>query len=206
MAYDASRGCVVMTGGYLANGSPLNDIWEWNGITWRQRVPDTVLASAAYNHSLVYDSVRGRCVRFGGTDGISQLAETYDIYALVDVIGAGHASGGLPFLTLSPPAIGNIFRLWFDLPSSVGSLLVGRGSNPVPAFTLSPPLFCSTATFWTNPLVSVSLGAMPQGGIPLPIPANPSLVGGTLAFQGISMQPTSCLLATDALNVRIFQP
>lgn len=42
MAYDRSRGRVVLYGGYnTATNSELRDIWEWNGTTWTQQSATT---------------------------------------------------------------------------------------------------------------------------------------------------------------------
>ncbi len=37
MAYDESRGVVVMFGGSDASGNSLDDTWEWDGVAWKQR-------------------------------------------------------------------------------------------------------------------------------------------------------------------------
>src|SRR5262249_48993391 len=37
MAYDSRRGVAVIYGGSVPNIEPLNDTWEWNGITWIPR-------------------------------------------------------------------------------------------------------------------------------------------------------------------------
>ena len=39
MAFDAGRARIVLFGGY--NGGYLNDVWEWNGIDWTQRIAET---------------------------------------------------------------------------------------------------------------------------------------------------------------------
>lgn len=69
MAYDSSRGRIVLYGGFAWNGGwpwppSLGDTWEWNGATWAQ------VASSGppgrYLAGMVYDSLRGQTVLFGG--------------------------------------------------------------------------------------------------------------------------------------------
>ncbi|PZS00744.1 MAG: hypothetical protein DLM69_06030 [Candidatus Chloroheliales bacterium] len=65
MAYDSRRKVTVLFGGSPRDGGdPLNDTWEYNGISWVQKqtssVPGRTLASMAY------DADRGRIVLFGG--------------------------------------------------------------------------------------------------------------------------------------------
>jgi hypothetical protein len=66
MAYDAARGVTVLFGGQNADlATPINaQTWEWNGITWTQRLVSG--PSARYLHSMVYDAARGVTVLFGG--------------------------------------------------------------------------------------------------------------------------------------------
>ena len=78
MAYDSSRGKVILFGGYIANSGRTNDIWEWDGINWTQRFPAT-LPPARDRHAMSYDSVRGRVVLFGGyNDSIGNLQDTWE--------------------------------------------------------------------------------------------------------------------------------
>ncbi|HIE71069.1 MAG TPA: hypothetical protein EYP98_13340, partial [Planctomycetes bacterium] len=39
--------------------------WEYDGVDWTQSTPASS-PSARYNHAMVYDSVRGKVVMFGG--------------------------------------------------------------------------------------------------------------------------------------------
>lgn len=67
MAYDSTRGRVVLFGGATISNQRLQrlgDTWEWDGRAWRQVA--TTGPSSRYGHALAYDSVRGRVVLFGG--------------------------------------------------------------------------------------------------------------------------------------------
>ncbi len=70
MAYDSTRGRVVLFGGYRYDyGSNQSqffaDTWEWDGDTWVQRTPES-FPSARLGAAMAYDGVRGRVVLFGG--------------------------------------------------------------------------------------------------------------------------------------------
>ncbi len=66
MAYDPTRGRVVLFGGVRSDGVRLNDIWEWTGVSWDEVSLDGVLPAVRQNHALAYDSMRRRLVLFGG--------------------------------------------------------------------------------------------------------------------------------------------
>lgn len=75
MAYDESRGKVVLFGGVLSDFSTyLNDTWEWDGIDWHQ-VASTGPA-VRYHHSMVYDRVSKKIVMFGGAN--NNLSTAYN--------------------------------------------------------------------------------------------------------------------------------
>ncbi len=76
MAYDASRGRVVMFGGLAA--TRLADTWEWDGANWTQMSP-TASPPARDGHRMVYDVARRRVVLFGGGTGVrSYLGDTWE--------------------------------------------------------------------------------------------------------------------------------
>ena len=81
MAYDRARGVVVLFGGgtnpLLVTGY-LDDTWEWDGLTWRQRFP-SVRPPSRERHAMAYDSARGRVVLFGGYGSSqSKLQDTWE--------------------------------------------------------------------------------------------------------------------------------
>ena len=75
MAYDSTRGKVVLFGGY-GDSYLLNDTWEWDGSNWTLYTPATK-PSVRYYHAMTYDSVRCKVVLFGGSDG-SNLNDTWE--------------------------------------------------------------------------------------------------------------------------------
>ena len=68
MAYDSARQVVVLFGGNRNASWPsgaLSDTWEWDGNTWTQRQPANSPGPRGHG-VMVYDSVRGVCVYYGG--------------------------------------------------------------------------------------------------------------------------------------------
>jgi hypothetical protein len=78
MAFDAAREVIVLFGGQRADGSLLNDTWEWTGTSWTQSLPPAS-PSRRRGHSLAFDAARGVILLHGGfrTTG-SNSAETWE--------------------------------------------------------------------------------------------------------------------------------
>lgn len=68
MAYDSARGRVVLFGGCAASTTPLNDLWEWDGVAWSSPSlpPGSDRPSARYYAGMAYDSARRVVVLYGG--------------------------------------------------------------------------------------------------------------------------------------------
>ncbi len=77
MAYDSSRGRVVLFGGGVYFGLNMQDTWEWNGSAWTNVTP-AGSPSARTEHAMAYDSSRGRLVLFGGYVLEPDMQETWE--------------------------------------------------------------------------------------------------------------------------------
>lgn len=81
MAYDSTRGRVVMFGGSrLTHAGPgsLGDTWEWDGARWRE-VASMAGPRPRAGHAMVYDGARGRVVMFGGVNDLGDaFSETWE--------------------------------------------------------------------------------------------------------------------------------
>jgi len=86
LAYDASRGRVILFGGTLPIPSyPIyNYTWEYDGTNWTQVYPTTSPSERTY-HAMTYDSDRNRVVLFGGCNrpscsglGIEFFSDTWE--------------------------------------------------------------------------------------------------------------------------------
>ena len=79
MVYDAANGVVVLFGGW-DGGSFLDDTWLWDGTQWSQVFdqPRCDRPSARQSHKMVYDSVRGVVVLYGGHNAGITLEDTWE--------------------------------------------------------------------------------------------------------------------------------
>ncbi|MBP7433123.1 hypothetical protein KA996_06220 [bacterium] len=80
MAYDSNRGKTILFGGRIRSGggTQINaETWEWDGENWTKLEP-SVSPSARFNHSMIYDSKRGKILLFGGETDSGYLDETWE--------------------------------------------------------------------------------------------------------------------------------
>lgn len=79
IAFDGKRGRMVLFGGHNRSGiagSRLGDTWEWDGKKWiEMKVTGPTHRNGA---AMVYDSVRGKIVLFGGSTAESVSGETWE--------------------------------------------------------------------------------------------------------------------------------
>ncbi|MCA8974232.1 MAG: hypothetical protein KDC98_05890 [Planctomycetes bacterium] len=75
MAFDATRGTIILWGGQLAGTVRDDATWEWNGVGWTQLAPATVPV-ARFNHGLAADAT-GRLIGFGGNTATGLSGETW---------------------------------------------------------------------------------------------------------------------------------
>ena len=66
MAYDAKRKVVVMFGGVDSKGKFLEDLWTWDGQTWREINQSGQRPYPRMGHAMAYDSRRKLVVMVGG--------------------------------------------------------------------------------------------------------------------------------------------
>jgi hypothetical protein len=77
LAYDAARGRVVMFGGRFG-GSYMQEVYEWDGRTWRDLTPPAGSPTARISPALAYDGARARVLLFGGEYYVSGSTTRYD--------------------------------------------------------------------------------------------------------------------------------
>lgn len=80
MAFDSARRRVVLFGGqHPTTQMPLDDTWEWDGITWRRVGQGAVGPPARAGTAMAYDAARGRVVLFGGLGSAqNNLQDTWE--------------------------------------------------------------------------------------------------------------------------------
>lgn len=70
LTYHEGRESLFLFGGFREDGTPLNDLWEWDGRRW-----DLVSNSGPVPRrwsGMVYDRAGGRLILFGGREGIGR--------------------------------------------------------------------------------------------------------------------------------------
>ncbi|HNT26872.1 MAG TPA: hypothetical protein PKH10_01715, partial [bacterium] len=82
MAYDTLHKKVVLFGGYILYGGPVNILWEWDGASWAKKSPQAADVdgdpSARDTHEMAYDSDRGKVVLFGGYSLSGSVNDTWE--------------------------------------------------------------------------------------------------------------------------------
>jgi hypothetical protein len=75
MAFDETRGVVVLFGGQDGAMKQHADTWTWDGKAWKRAAPAG--PSARVHHSMAWDAARERIVLFGGTNASGELGDTW---------------------------------------------------------------------------------------------------------------------------------
>lgn len=203
MEYDPARGVVVLTGGYTFLPPMFrNDVWEYNGLDWRQRSPATALPPAREAAAFAYDAAQARFVMHGGYDGSGAgtiHSDTWLYDAMTDTPVVAYP-GASPLQLRSYARSGSTFGVQFANASGLGWLLVGFQPDPI-GLPLSLGLLCPSAT------------VVGLGGVLVDAPGDPGVVefqlpGGTIGqgftCQGVALElPGLCLRLTDPMAVTI---
>lgn len=183
MAYDATRDVVVMSGGFLANGSLSDKVWELDMSTqkWRKVVGQTVPPHVW--HSLTYDPPRDQMMLYAPNTGPEVPATRTWVRSSpfltfgVPPVVLGPACPQLPlFVTTDTPA--RLGQPWvLDLMSAPPGALAAIAVSFTSSGSLAPCGFHvqGGATFTVTP---------GPGALTLAIPSDPALVGLDLLSQG----------------------
>lgn len=76
MAFDASRGVVVLWGGVTSTQELPAETWLWNGTAWTRR--DGPAPPGRFAHQLAWMPARGRVVLIGGRDTQGERADLWE--------------------------------------------------------------------------------------------------------------------------------
>jgi len=106
MAFDESRGRVVLYGGYDSVKGLVDDTWEFDGAVWRLMSSVTNPPPARQDHAMAYDSTRKRIVLFGGMD---QSGYRSDVWEWNGILWQAVTPA-----TTSPPARSNSRAMVYD--------------------------------------------------------------------------------------------
>jgi hypothetical protein len=206
MAFDPTRGRVVLFGGY-DRVIRLGGTWELDGNGWSQAQP-LGSPSARADHAMTWDAARRRILLVGGRDvNRMPIADTWE-YGLPPCgnLGPGHPGAGLPISCTTPPRLGTNFGLSFSDPPPIGVgynlLLVSPAPCFLPPLVLNPPGVCNQAFVYVLPVVLLVAGGDPAV-FQIPLPAVPALAGAQFCLQGAALETGVCFRVTDGLLVTI---
>lgn len=192
MTYDSVRNKTIIFGGTSGGTTNLNDTWEWDGSNWTALNITGDLPSARRNHSITFDSLRGRVVLFGG----GAEGDTWELVvpSLASTFGNGC---GNPPLTLSPvlaspPSLGTTARAALgNIPSiqafvAVGASRTSFGTSTLPLaldpFGMPGCELLQSMTWWQT--------LVPGGSFyNLPLPSSSTLLGLRLYVQAWAIAP-----------------
>jgi hypothetical protein len=75
LAFDSARGRTVMFGGHVIGNTSITfgDTWEWDGVAWQLRAATG--PPARESTAMAFDSLRGKTVLFGGSNGAADTWE-----------------------------------------------------------------------------------------------------------------------------------
>lgn len=192
MVYDPLRSTCVMHGGSdPALGTPIDETWEFDGVVWRQVT--AALPTPRIRFAMAHDMLAGRPVLFGGSFNNTAQLDTWEYGAFVGDLGAGcPGSNGVPALAgTTAPRLGSTFvSTMTNLANGagLGAIVAGFTANnpPVPLDQYGLP-GCSLHTNIDAMLFLPILGGAMTASMALP--ADPTLIGLQLHWQGLSLDP-----------------
>jgi hypothetical protein len=194
MAYDPARGKVVVASEFQGS----LETWEWDGTGWSRPLVSPAPPNF-YFASLAQDEQRRRSVLtvFGGT---------WEYVVPCDVVGLGHAGGGLALTCSTAPRPGTDFCVSFSDPPPRGTgwhlLSVSTGPLRRPALPLASPGTCAPGFLHLLPQLLLTAGGDPAMFC-VRLPATPALGGTGFLLQGASLETGACWRMTDALAVTV---
>jgi hypothetical protein len=194
MAFDWARERVVLFGG-IGPGGFVSDTWEWDGTDWIQRFP-AISPPATEQLAMTYDLARGRLVLFdsGGTWEYGPTSPAgYSAFGLGCVGSAG--TPALESVSGRRPWLGENFTVAVSQIPANAPALVWLGSSK----TSWGPILLPFALDHVG-MTGCTLLASPQllfvprysGGaasLTLPVPNDPSLLGGAFFNQALVVDP-----------------
>ncbi len=140
MTFDSARGKVLMFGGN-ASGA-LNELWEYDGNSWKLIPTTGTWPVARSNGGFVYDTVRGVVILFGGAQGATVLSDLWEYNPSLRTWSGPLAQTG------SAPGLRRSHQFVQD--PTTGEIILfggnnGAGNAPLTTYRLMPG-----SNLWTN--------------------------------------------------------
>jgi hypothetical protein len=205
LGYDPARGVVVLFSGRRAAAPQLlQDVWEWNGVQWRERTWTTTHPSPREGGTATWDPLEQRFLLFGGSPlDRAMWAYTADNDRFAD----GMDGGSTAVRCTQFPVAGRPTGFTFPSPTGFGWLVLEAAPTPTSLLFLDPPLMCGARghVFGMQPLLADAPGTPAR--ITFPLPAG--LAGAGFTVQGLSLELAgggACFRLTDPLAVTVAAP
>ncbi|MBL8753601.1 MAG: hypothetical protein JNK15_09890 [Planctomycetes bacterium] len=202
IGYDKGRGVVVLSGGYTASGFA-NDVWEYNGVTWRERPMNHIAKPMACEGAGLawHDSIQRFVMHGGWNSGFGQgfQGQTWFYNAPNDVPGPSGAPNAVQLHTRNAAVAGRPVTIEFDNPSTFGWLWIDSVADPVGLTLPTINVFCGgpRTLYGPNGLLGDAMGN--PGAVTFTIPS--ALLGRAFTCQGVSLTTSLCLEFTDPMLV-----
>jgi hypothetical protein len=199
MVYDEARARTVLLGGYTWTAGYLDDIWEWDGSDWTQRIPETRGIEPTEDFAAAYDARSRRIVAFGGRSafGGPPSGRTFELYEPSGEVVA-QQSAPLALRTLALPLVGvgrSPLELMVPNASGATALLLTGGRPAAPVLVGGPPLWCRAQSLYVLPMLTLAgAGSPPRFSIPVPA----SAAGALVSYQAIALTQAGCIDASEA--------
>ncbi|MBL8725040.1 MAG: hypothetical protein JNK49_13400 [Planctomycetes bacterium] len=202
MDFDPVRGVTVLHGGF-SGSTHLNDVWEYDGVTWRQRQPNSTQPATRESPGLAFDTRNSRMVVYGGgsySNGPYVYRGDTWLYG-VDVdtlVQAGPNASAMRVWDAATES--SLFGIEFPCPSGIGWFTIDFGVNTT-GLALPAQYACSPAlAFALSGHVQLALGSPAIYSFWVPT----GFAGMGLTVQGFELDAQrSCVYATNPLAVTI---
>ena len=190
MAYDRTRGRVVLYGGHSPGFlGTLQDQWEWDGANWTQAAP-AVSPGKVRDHRMGYHAAR-QSVFLVGSTGNWEYGSTPAASFVSFGQGCQGTHGGTPQITAQNPIIGQNLAVGLTNgpPTAVAVLMFGTS----PISIALDPFGAPGCVLLTSPAATMTLFTDPNGNLANPlafiIPSLSELKGALLYNQWAVFDP-----------------
>jgi hypothetical protein len=180
------------------------DVWEWNGSTWKQLA--ILPRSKRALPGDAYDASRGILYSIGGSylnNGPSTAtSEIWELRLHNGPIGPGEPTWSQPLIAEQPAYLGGQLVLSFPNPRGSAQLAIAPGLGIQPPLIVQGPGFCTPLSLYPDLTRAIWLPvATNPARVQFAIPPLSALQDLSLSLQAVTLQPQNCITATNGLAV-----
>lgn len=221
MSFDEARGVIVLVGGRAAPlAEPHDEVWEWDGLRWTERVPAS-LALARSGAALCFAPWLDGSLCIGGQEWLGNPEDAGAVYRPVDPARARRygtpcvGTQGPLVLSAEPgerPFLGRSFLIQ-SAPLRAGQLAwlnfgvsARQAGQVLLPFDLGPFGMPGCALLASNEAAAFAVASSPAWRLSLVVPPLPSLLGLELFLQAMATDPGANqlgLVTSNGLELRV---